>query len=89
MVAQAVPCVIATYLDLLTQPPDPDPKLQQLHQAACKAALQHLDALLKLPAGDRAGGAVAADTVDDILARAEAEVARFEALNPKPQGPQT
>ncbi len=48
-----------------------------MHQAACKAALQHLDALLKLPVvapdGENPASALA-----DLLARAEAEVDRLD-----------
>lgn len=52
-----------------------DAKAFQQHQAACKAALQHLDALLKLmagPAGD--GKAMSSGDTQKLIARAEAAV---------------
>lgn len=70
---------LADYIDFAGQPPPADAKGFAAHQAACKAALAHLDAGLKLLAwaGDRSGGGAAPeDDLARLIEAAEAAVAR-------------
>ena len=74
MVSTALPHVLQSYLDLISTPPSDDLKSVQAHQAACKATLQHLEALLKLPIDPESTKGSQVDALADLLARAEAEV---------------
>lgn len=72
---------VETYRAIAFEPQLDDAKAFQQHQAACKAALTHIEALLKLadasgvemPAADGAASASA----DALLARAEAAYRRY------------
>lgn len=67
--------------------PSEDAKEFQQHQAACKAALQHIEALMKLAAAVDAGAATQAVSDRDaasIVARAEAAVDAY--ANPEETG---
>ena len=77
MVPVALPQVLRAYLDLVDAPPSDDPKAIQQHQAACKAALQHLEALIKLLPDTGASPGALDDGLDDVLKRAAAEVDAF------------
>ncbi len=68
---------VQNYRGMAFAGPPPDAKEFQQHQAACKAALQHIEALMKLAAAvdaaDGRQGTGCSDTAA-IVARAEAAV---------------
>ena len=84
--ADALPVLLDRAIDnyraFAMQMPDDDAKLFQMHQAACKAALSHVDLLVRLardvvtvPDGDgtpRAPAAARGADTADLIARAEA-----------------
>lgn len=84
---EALRHAVDTYRALAFGPAPEDAKAFQQHQAACKAALAHIEALLKLadatgaevPSSNDAGS----DEAAVMLARAEAAFAAYATQQPK------
>ena len=84
---EALRHAVDTYRALAFGPAPDDAKAFQQHQAACKAALAHIEALLKLADATGAEAPTHADVGSDeaavMLARAEAAFAAYTTTQPQ------
>ena len=69
---EAIGQAVENYLTLALGDVPSDAKAFQQHQAACKAALAHIEALIKLSASQSGGTMVGDEAADDLVRRAEA-----------------
>lgn len=84
LLPDAIRQAVTNYRGLAFADVSDDPKIFQQHQAACKAALAHIEALLKLcPA---ATALPPAPAIAELLASAEAELGAFSQSRSSPLG---
>lgn len=84
MVPAAIARAIAVYLELTKEQDDQsgaekDPKVHQAYQAACKAALQHIEILMKLAAASNSQKTKPeTPDISALMAKADQEVKAYQ-----------